>query len=220
MTTVSPTQLCRLYILGIFEASWKSKTATREIIARTAATAFSPAWMDFIRSLLHFQVHGSLYTTTAGERRRRTKCGLVGVFLFISTQGKHCDTPNTPFHETLFSCLLLLLLPRLSRVSSWALLLASPSLPTCEEISGPSGSVLDFSPLHSLRVISFNLSPRCHLHSRGSHIFVSGPELSSELHTHIIQRLSDLSTYVLPKYLKLHTSKIKLWFLYINVLVW
>jgi len=77
MTAVSPTQLCRLYILGIFLALWKSKTATREIIARMAATVFSPAWMDFIRSLLHFQVHGSLYTMMAEERKKGTECSVA-----------------------------------------------------------------------------------------------------------------------------------------------
>lgn len=84
MTAVSPTQLCRLYILGMFLALWKSKTATREIIARMAATAFNPAWMDFIRSLLHFQVHGSLYTMMAKKRQRWTECS--GAVFLINTR--------------------------------------------------------------------------------------------------------------------------------------
>lgn len=129
MTAISPIQLCRLYILGIFLALWKSKTATREIIARTAATVFNPAWMDFIRNLLHFQVHGSLYTMMAGKRQKGTECVCV-----FSNQHKmnsltHWTLPSMKpsslgFGFSSLACL--------SVVPSWTLLLVSSLLPTCD----------------------------------------------------------------------------------------
>lgn len=60
ITAARPNQLCRLYMLGILAALWKSKTATNDITAKTRASKFRPAWMNFIISLLHFQVQGSL----------------------------------------------------------------------------------------------------------------------------------------------------------------
>lgn len=60
ITAARPNQLCRLYMFGILAALWKSKTATKDITAKTRASKFKPAWMNFIISLLHFQVQGSL----------------------------------------------------------------------------------------------------------------------------------------------------------------
>lgn len=68
ITAASPSQLCRLYILGILAALWKSNTATKDMTANTKASKFRPAWINFIISLLQLQVHGSLYTIMA-ERK-------------------------------------------------------------------------------------------------------------------------------------------------------
>lgn len=69
IATISPIQLCRLYMLRMFPVLWKSNAATIATIARIIAVAFNPACMNFIRSLLHFQVQGNLYTIIADERR-------------------------------------------------------------------------------------------------------------------------------------------------------
>lgn len=84
-----------------------------------AAMVFNPAWMNFIRSLLHFQVHGSLYTMIARERRK----GEYSIEGFL----RNCHKINSLMHRTLPSMKPFSLgfcsspLPWLSMLPSWVL---------------------------------------------------------------------------------------------------